>query len=63
MRHLIKIAAAASLLASAFFGSAEAAFVGAPMNLGIQLEHIRFETPTLAPVAHTRFCIEYVDER
>jgi hypothetical protein len=33
------------------------------MNLGIQLAHIRFETPTLAPVAHTRFCIEYVDER
>jgi hypothetical protein len=55
MRHLIKIAAAGPLLASAFFGRAEAAFIGAPMNLRIQLEHIRFDTQTLAPMAHTRF--------
>jgi hypothetical protein len=55
MRHLIKIAAAGSLLASAFFSNAEAAFIGAPMNLGIRLEHIRFDTQTLAPMAHTRF--------
>ena len=62
MRHLIKIATAVSLLAAAFFGNAEAAFIGAPMNLGLQLERIRFETPTLAPMAHTRFCMEYPEE-
>ena len=62
MRQLVKIAAAIALLATAFFGKAEAAFIGAPMNLGIQLQHIRFESPTLAPMAHTRFCIEYPGE-
>jgi hypothetical protein len=55
MRRLVKIAAAVSVLGTAFFGTAEAAFIGMPMNLGVQLEHIRFETPTLAPMAHTRF--------
>jgi predicted transglutaminase-like cysteine proteinase len=61
MRRLTKIAAAA-LLGLAFFGNAEAAFIGIPMNLGIQLEHIRFDTPTLAPMAHTRFCMEYPED-
>jgi hypothetical protein len=54
MHRLVKIAVAVSVLGTAFFGTAEAAFVGMPMNLGVQLEHIRFETPTLAP--------EYPDE-
>jgi predicted transglutaminase-like cysteine proteinase len=62
MRHSAKIAAAATLLATIFFGSAEAAFIGMPMNLGVQLERIRFETPTLAPMAHTRFCMDYPEE-
>ncbi len=39
MRRLVKIAAAASVLGTAFFGTAEAAFIGMPMNLGVQLEH------------------------
>lgn len=61
-RHLIKIAATVSLLGAAFLGNAEAAFIGAPMGLGRQVEHIRFETPTLAPMAHTRFCIQYPED-
>jgi predicted transglutaminase-like cysteine proteinase len=61
MRHLKKIAAAISLGMLAF-GSAQAAFIGAPMNLRVQLERIRFETPTLAPMAHTRFCMDYPEE-
>jgi predicted transglutaminase-like cysteine proteinase len=56
MRRLVKIAAAASVLGTAFFGTAEAAFIGMPMNLGVQLEHGRFETPTLAPMAHPDDC-------
>ena len=62
MRRLVKIAAAASVLGTAFFGPAEAAFIGMPMNLGVQLEHVRFETPTLAPMAHTRSSMEYPDD-
>ena len=37
MRRLVKIAVAASVLGTAFFGPAEAAFIGMPMNLGVQL--------------------------
>jgi predicted transglutaminase-like cysteine proteinase len=33
-----------------------------PMNLGVQLEHVRLETPTLAPMAHTRSSMEYPDD-
>ena len=62
MRGLVKIAAAVSVLGTAFFGTAEAAFIGMPMNLGVQLEHGRFETPTLAPMAHKRSSMEYPDE-
>jgi predicted transglutaminase-like cysteine proteinase len=62
MRRLVKIAAAASVLGTAFFGPAEAAFIGMPMNLGVQLERVRFETPTLAPMAHTRSSMEYPDD-
>jgi predicted transglutaminase-like cysteine proteinase len=46
----------------ALCGSAQAAFIGAPMGLGQQLVHIRFETPTLAPMAYTRFCMQYPEE-
>jgi predicted transglutaminase-like cysteine proteinase len=62
MRRLIKISAAASVLAALLAGPAKAAFVGAPMNLGLQLQRIKFETPTLAPMAYTRFCMEYPQE-
>jgi predicted transglutaminase-like cysteine proteinase len=62
MRQLLKIATAASLLATVFSGNAKAGFIGTPMNLGLQLERIRFETPTLAPMAHTRFCMEYPED-
>jgi predicted transglutaminase-like cysteine proteinase len=62
MRHFTRIAAAVSLFGTVFAGGTQAAFIGAPMNLRTQLEHIRFETPTLAPMAHTRFCMEYPDE-
>ena len=62
MRRLIKTIAALSLLGAVFTSGAQAAFIGAPMNLRTQLDHIRFETPTLAPMAHTRFCMEYPKE-
>ena len=30
-----------------------------PRDLKLQLQRIQFETPTLAPMAHTRFCMQY----
>jgi len=62
MNRLGKVAAALALLGSLFGESAHAAFIGSPMNLGGQLQRIRFEAPTLAPMAHTRFCLEYPQE-
>jgi predicted transglutaminase-like cysteine proteinase len=59
MRYLAKIAAAISVLGAVSVGAAQAAFIGMPMNLKAQLEHIKFETPTLAPMAHLRFCMDY----
>lgn len=58
MSRFIKFAVAA-FLANAIATTAQAAFVGMPMNLGLQVQRIRLETPTLPPLAHTRFCQEY----
>jgi predicted transglutaminase-like cysteine proteinase len=62
MRYLAKIAAAVSVLGAFSVGAAQAAFIGMPMNLKAQLEHIKFETPTLAPMAHMRFCMNYLQD-
>jgi predicted transglutaminase-like cysteine proteinase len=58
MRQFIKIVVAAAI-GLGIADSAQAGFVGLPFNLKAQLEHIRFEEPALAPMAHTRFCMEY----
>src|SRR4051812_14089111 len=62
MRIFNKLAGILSLVFSILVGPAQAAFVGSPMGLGVQLQRIRFETPTLAPMAHTVFCIHYPTE-
>jgi predicted transglutaminase-like cysteine proteinase len=59
MRSLIKIAAGTLALAAALLGQAEAALLYAPLNPGFQLLHIRLDSPTLAPLPHTRFCLDY----
>jgi predicted transglutaminase-like cysteine proteinase len=40
----------------------QAAMLGLPRGLTFQLERIQFETPALAPMAHTRFCLRYADD-
>ncbi len=40
----------------------EAAFFSFPRALKTQLQQISFITPALAPIGHTRFCIQYSDD-
>lgn len=42
--------------------NADAAFVGAPMGLRGTIQYIKFDRPTLAPMAFTIFCLKYKDE-
>lgn len=53
-------AAFAAVVSSAFLwqGQAQAAFFGYPKGLK-NLEHIRLDMPSLAPMAHVVFCLKY----
>ena len=42
--------------------STRAAFFSLPRSLRLQLDTIRFEEPTLAPIAYSRFCMQYPDD-
>lgn len=60
MRPIVKwIAALAALTAVGGSAPARAGFIGLPHMLAPQLQKIAFAAPTLAPFAHTRFCIQY----
>ena len=63
MRQLVRAIAAISVLV-VLFGSqqAGAGFVGMPRMLQPQLKRIAFGDQTLAPFAHTLFCIKYPAE-
>jgi predicted transglutaminase-like cysteine proteinase len=52
------------VIATALFWStaARADLFGRPNALKSRVEHIRFETPALAPLGHTRFCARYRHE-
>ncbi len=41
---------------------ANAAFFGYPRNLNGDVQRIRFESPTLAPIAFSKFCLSYAGE-
>lgn len=64
MRKVVKFLAAAAAVAVAIGiqHSAKAAFVGAPSALRGAIQHIKFDQPTLAPMAFTIFCLKYKDE-
>jgi predicted transglutaminase-like cysteine proteinase len=59
MPVLAAIAATAIVIASP---SAHAGLLGAPIGLLSAIQHIKFEAPALAPMAHTMFCLRYEDE-
>ena len=57
-----KLLTAAMMVIGAGNYSAQATFFSYPRMLKLQLDKIRFETPTLAPIAYTRFCLQYSDD-
>jgi predicted transglutaminase-like cysteine proteinase len=61
MRKTI-LAAAAIAAMIAGFQSANAGLLGMPMGLHAAIQHIKFETPTLAPMAYTQFCLRYEED-
>jgi predicted transglutaminase-like cysteine proteinase len=44
------------------FQSANAGLLGMPMALQSAVQRIKFETPTLPPMAYTQFCLRYAEE-
>jgi predicted transglutaminase-like cysteine proteinase len=62
MRHTTKALAVAVMMATCWVSSSQAAFFSFPRALTMQLDRISFETPTLAPMAHTMFCLRYPAE-
>lgn len=65
MRKIAKILLGAVAVAGSLFGvqhRADAAFVGVPMGLRGAIQYIKFDQPTLAPMAFTMFCLKYEKE-
>lgn len=62
MRKISTLVAVAAVSMIAGFRCANAGLLGMPMGLQSAIQHIKFETPTLAPMAYTLFCLRYEDE-
>jgi predicted transglutaminase-like cysteine proteinase len=58
-----KTLAVAALAVATFWNSAsQAGLFSYPRALGVQLNRISFERPTLPPMAHTMFCLRYKED-
>jgi predicted transglutaminase-like cysteine proteinase len=55
-------AATAMFLTCTFQNGAEASLIGAPQALRGVIQHIKFDMPTLPPMAFTQFCLKYANE-
>jgi predicted transglutaminase-like cysteine proteinase len=62
MRKISTLAALAAAAMLAGYQQANAGLLGMPIGLRSAIQHIKFETPTLAPMAYTQFCLRYQDE-
>lgn len=62
MRKISTVAAVAVVGTIIGFQPVRAGLLGMPMGLQSAVQHIKFERPTLAPMAYTEFCIRYQDE-
>jgi predicted transglutaminase-like cysteine proteinase len=63
MRQTAKALATVAIIAASTWSSvSEAAFFSYPRALRLQLEQISFVEPTLAPMAHTMFCLRYRED-
>jgi predicted transglutaminase-like cysteine proteinase len=61
MRKISTLAAGAVAVTVVGLQSAHAGLLGMPMGLQSAIQHIKFETTTLAPMAYTQFCLRYGD--
>lgn len=63
MRRTVKLLGAAAAVALAcwlpYAQNAQAAFYGLPRALKYQMGRMSFAVPSLAPMAYTRFCLQY----
>lgn len=62
MHRILSLTALAAAATIAGFQAANAGFLGMPIGLQSAIRHIRFETPTLPPMAYTMFCLRYEDQ-
>ncbi len=63
MRGVAKIlAVAAAIFTIGLQQGAKAGFVGTPMALRGAIQYIKFDAPTLPPMAFTMFCLKYAGE-
>ncbi|UVO27621.1 transglutaminase-like cysteine peptidase [Bradyrhizobium arachidis] len=62
MRKAAKFLAIASIVSIGVPREVEADLVGAPMGLGSAIQYIKFDAPTLPPMAFTLFCLKYENE-
>src|SRR5712691_10590994 len=59
VRSAKMLAAAVAIAGVGVTSTAHAAFFSLPRVLKAHLERVAFENPVLAPMAHTRFCLQY----
>jgi predicted transglutaminase-like cysteine proteinase len=62
MRKISTLAAAAATMMFAGLQYADAGLLGMPMGLQSAIQHIKFETTTLAPMAYSQFCLRCGDD-
>lgn len=62
MRKISTVAAVAVVGTIIGFQPVRAGLLSMPMGLQSAVQHIKFERPTLAPMAYTEFCIRYQDQ-
>src|SRR5258708_2827636 len=62
MRKISTLAAVAAAAMIVVFQPAHAGLLGTPIGLQSAIQHIKFETPALPPMAYTQFCLRYQDE-
>src|SRR5436853_5065771 len=60
MRNKVKaVTALAAIAATCWLTSAHASFFGLPRGLKSHADRLKLDEPALAPIGHTRFCLQY----
>src|SRR6201996_5794797 len=62
MRRIAKLVALATVVAFGVMPKADAGLISGPLALHGVLQHIKFGSLTLPPMAYTQFCLRYAGE-